>query len=166
MTAKEFNQAVERWSRNIDQTAGERLASMTHGSGKLKTSIESKYYVKDSDKAIHGVAFRFDRYGVFVHYGVGRGYVREGGVVQRGSRIANNKELVSQYRKRGYRDKEIRTMKYIDSYQKISRTPKNWLDITIVENIQTLASLSGEFFGDSALQRVLKTFDSKLLIEK
>lgn len=51
---------------------------------------------------INRIAFKFKQYGVFVHYGVGRGYTRINGVVVRGYNLYNRK-------KRTYRNEAIRT---------------------------------------------------------
>lgn len=65
---------------------------------------------------------------------------------------------VSEYR--------IRRMRTIDEhYAVIRRTPLPWLDPPIVENIESLADLSGEYYGDQALKKVLQKFD-RITIEK
>ena len=65
---------------------------------------------------------------------------------------------VSEYR--------IRRMRTVDEhYAVIRRTPLPWLDPPIVQNIDRLADLSGEYYGDEALRKVLEKFN-KITIEK
>ncbi len=48
---------------------------------KVKTSLSQRVFYKFSIS--EGVSFRFERHGVFLHKGVGRGYQMQGGMVMR-----------------------------------------------------------------------------------
>lgn len=57
-------------------------------------------------------------------------------------------------------------MRTIDEhYAEIRRTPLPWLDPPIEKNIDDLADLSAEFYGDEALRAVLEDF-RKMMIDK
>ena len=96
------NQLMRNWSKKVKDklkqsanrfTKGKKVLAITYGKTtpitragarseyKLQRSLTHRVYY--SHGISEGAGFRIQRHGVFVHYGVGRGYKREGGVVRR-----------------------------------------------------------------------------------
>lgn len=168
-TAEEFNQSVRNWSFSIKRKSIQNLTFKTKGNSrdwkkrntpKLKSSIDDIY--KEFKNEVVGVGFNFEKHGVFVHYGVGRGYIREGGIVKRGRKL--NTEEKNKQRKRGYTKKETEQMRIAISGP-INRKPVDWFDVEIRTGIGKLADIAQEYHGDKAMKRVLDTWD-KLKIDK
>lgn len=164
-TQQEFNFRVRQWADVVEAESQAALSVATSGTGALGASILTKLG-NTSKYPINRIAFTFAHYGVFVHYGVGRGYVREGGTVQRGftTRGISMKELKSQPIYQKYGGRQIRRMKFVNSGG-INRKPVDWIDRNIDRNIIALANMAGEFYGDNATRVVLKDFD-KIKIDK
>lgn len=174
MTTDEFNQKVTEWETKVDNISSGIISVRTHGKGILRNSLEGKTLsVDEFDKAITKIGFLFNRYGVFVHYGVGRGYTRINGVVVRGYNLYNakkkqwrNKDIAGAYAHKGYKNSEIRKMKMgYENISVINRRPVDFLDGTIDSCISELADIAGEYYGDKAMKAVLNKFD-KFKIQK
>ena len=76
-----------------------------------KGTLEKKLTVRVREnirEANHFIGFNFKKYGVFVAYGVGRGWVRQGDTVVRGSRVKKGSDLEKQLKSKGYSRKDIR----------------------------------------------------------
>ncbi len=113
-----------------------------------------------------GLGFRFWRYGAYREYGAGRGYIVKDGVIMKGHSAWADKKKRQQLRSMRVSEYRIRRMRTVDEhYAVIRRTPLPWLDPPIVQNIDRLADLSGEYYGDEALRKVLEKFN-KITIEK
>ena len=93
------------------------------------------------------------KYGVFVHYGVGRGWIRQGGTLVRGSRVKKGSVLEAQLKQRGYNSKDIKKYVVPASGGK-GRHPVDWFDSVLRAEIQELADIAGEFYGDKAMERL------------
>jgi len=183
MTAAEFNAQVRKWADEIKSMAQATLATGTHGTGKLRDGLAA---FVDTDKHVDGqhageeaaykVKFGFDRYGVFRAYGVGRGWVRMGGVLVRGFRARSEKEIQNktwnfythQLSKQGYSSREINTHKFLSREKGTGkvRTPLDWLDGKITARINELADYVQEYYGDYALRRLLEEFDKARIVKK
>lgn len=164
LSVEEFNALVRKWSQQVKMSSSGTLSSNTHASGKLLQSLQDFVDTNDKTKAAYKVKFRFERYGVFRAYGVGRGYVRYNGVVKRGYRLktvldyASWEKVVKRSLQQGMKSKEINALKeYTEG--NIRRTPLDWIDHHIESNINTLASSVQEFYGDRAMQAVLDSFN-------
>nr|DAT41426.1 MAG TPA: hypothetical protein [Caudoviricetes sp.] len=172
ITTEKFNKSVDKWKESVRSESYSILATNTKGVD-LKDSLEGKArYVDDEDKAYNRIGFTFLRHGVFVHYGVGRGYTRVNGVVVRGYNLWNAKKkkwrndaIASRKAKEGFSTKEMKKIKIPTSMGAVYRRPLNFLDKVIDQKIEELADLSGEYYGDNALRKILNTYD-KLKIEK
>ena len=81
---------------------------------------------------------------MFVAYGVGNGYIREGGKVVRGSHNPNR----------------------IVASGPIRRRPVDWLDKNIENQIQGLADIAGDYYGDKAAENVLEQLNRVTIIKK
>lgn len=141
MTIDEFNAKVLEWSHNVRHHSRAALGLLTDSTGDLSRSLKD-YIGKQSGGPAYKVKFSFDRYGVFRHYGTGRGYKREGGVLVK--RLANPKK-----------DDGV-----------IRRHPLDWLDGNIEANINKLADLCQEYYGDSARERVLDELKNIKIVKK
>lgn len=162
MNKSEYDIKILQWATNAKTQMASILQSKTHASGYLQKHLEEHIYEEE-----HGgrkIAFAFPRYGVFVHYGVGRGWVRHGGSVVRGSRVKKNTDLWHQLRKRGYTTKEM-TSTVMASNKVRGRHPLNWLDKVIMARINNLADMAAEYAGDYARDELLKNF-RKMKINK
>ncbi len=77
-----------------------------------------------------------------------------------------DKKLRKIRQKQGFSEYRIRRSRVIDDhYGEIKRSALPWLDPPILRNINDLADISGEFYGDQALKKVLEKFDV-ITIEK
>lgn len=90
MTAEEFNERVRAWGETVrSRSLGSLVAETNVYSGGLRARLKAATNTDRGDGLAHAVAFKFLRYGVFVAYGVGNGYIRQGGRVVRGSHDPN-----------------------------------------------------------------------------
>lgn len=94
----EYNQMISRWSSMVRRKlVGFALrmpkgkeGAVTRGVNRYRSRTEYKlkdnmsYRTHKDYGQVDGVGFQFERHGVFVHKGVGRGYVMVGGMVVRG----------------------------------------------------------------------------------
>jgi hypothetical protein len=161
---EEFNRAVAEWSV---QTRNKMRRNAPVGKDSLPDS-EKLVFTKASVKKYYGVAgkiqFTFERHGVFVHYGVGRGYVHEGNRVIRGRRLDGNERSAA--RREGHTREEVQKMKHAyTSGGAVKRTAVDWFDIEIRTGIGRLADIAQNYHGDKALEGMLRQMD-KALIEK
>ena len=101
------------------------------------TSATKKYGIE-----IGKIRFGFEDQGVFVHYGVGRGYIRQGNTVVRGSK--KNEPVKS---------------------TGINRKQNDWFDVEIRRGMHELALIAQEYYGDWAMNKLLLQID-KYLIQK
>jgi hypothetical protein len=76
---EEFNSKIRAWGDKVRNALGPSISSAGIKGSKLMRSIRNTY--KEEYGEIFRIGFAFAREGVFVHKGVGRGYVMKGGVV-------------------------------------------------------------------------------------
>ena len=145
MSANEFNQRVKDWGETVrSRSLGKLVAETNVYSGELRSRLKSATNTARDDGLAHAVAFKFVRYGVFVAYGVGNGYIRQGGRVVRGSHDPN----------RNVKPGPIR------------RRPVDWLDCNIEQQIQGLADIAADYYGDNAARDVLEQIDRVTIAKK
>lgn len=145
MSASEFNQRVKAWGETVrSRSLGTLVAETNVYSGELRSRLKSATNTARDDGLVHAVAFKFLRYGVFVAYGVGNGYIRQGGRVVRGSHDPN----------RNVKPGPIR------------RRPVDWLDCNIEQQIQGLADIAADYYGDNAARDVLEQIDRVTIAKK
>lgn len=165
ISVAEFNKEVKDWTNSVRRKAYSRLSDATTGeySGQLKRSFKSSLKFRNGEAESTG--FKFNYYGVFIHYGVGRGYVHLNGVVVRGRSLS--KQEKGHYLIRGDKKKDISKMKvaFDPSGRPITRYGFDWIDIEIRNNIEKMADIAQEYHGDKAAREVLKQAN-KLLIQK
>jgi hypothetical protein len=152
MTVADFNRKVQDWTNQIRRKALRRLQDATTG----KTSGKGRRSLKPSRKydygEVYSTGFKFAYYLVFLHYGVGKGYIRQNGTVVR-----------------GHKDKRFKNkfghMAYTNDTRPIARQATDWIDVEIREGIDRLADIAQEYHGDKAAMDVLNQ-KHKLLIDK
>ena len=132
MTVEEFNSAVSKWAKTVEASAKGKLtvSTSTYSGDLLKGFTSSLKYSREGFDA-RSVSFKFAQHGVFVAYGVGRGWNR---------------------RKDG-------SVQVTAKNSKKPRTPKDWLDSVIESHIQDLGDIVGEYYGDKAMESLLAQFD-------
>jgi len=158
ISVDEYNSSVRIWStstrrkmaRNAPVASGKLLRSLTH---KLK-----KIYGETSK-----ITYSFERHGVFVHYGVGRGYIRVGNDVIPGRNLTGREK--DSLLKRGDSKKDINKLKISYNNGEVKRTPNDWFDVEIRLGIGRLAEIAQSYYGDKAMQKILSRID-KITISK
>lgn len=159
ITVDQFNKQVKDWTFKVRGKARGRLRQATTGesSGKGQRTLSPSF--KSAFGEIYSTGFKFSYYLVFVHFGVGRGYIRKNGNVVRGHRGDNDKY-------RMYRGKPAKTWKeYTGDHRPVARYGFDWLDIEVRNNVDRLADIAASYHGDKAAQAVIKD-TNKLLIDK
>lgn len=145
MTAEEFNERVRAWGETVrSRSLGTLVAETQTYSGNLRSRLKAATDMDRGDGLAHAVAFKFMRYGVFVAYGVGNGYIRQGGRVVRGSHDPNR----------------------IVTPGPIRRRPVDWLDNNIEQQIQGLADIAADYYGDNAARDVLEQIGRVTIAKK
>lgn len=161
-----FNKDVRMWTMRV-RGESVRILQRTHGSGRLEHQLTARF-LEDykGSKAYVGLGFRFLKYGAYREYGAGRGYIVKDGIIMKGHSEWRDKETRQKRLKQGISEYRIRRTRVIDEhYAIIKRTALPWLDPPITKNIDDLADISGEFYGDAALKKVLEKFNV-ITIEK
>lgn len=145
VTADEFNQRVKQWGDTVrSRSLGTLVAETQVYSGNLRSRLKSAVNTSRDDGLAHAVAFKFLRYGVFVAYGVGNGYIRLNGKVVRGSHDPNRHVPPGPIRRRSI----------------------DWLDKNVDNNIQNLADIAADYYGDQAAQGVLDQLNRITIVKK
>lgn len=139
MTVEEFNDRIKTWTIT---TRSKMAGNAPKSSGELASSLS--YGFKKNFGHISTINYKFLRRGVFRHYGVGRGYIRQGNSVIRGSHNPNSK---------------------IDISTGFKRESDDWFDVEIRTGLVQVADIVQEFYGDMAMNQILEKID-KFLIQK
>lgn len=141
-TVDKFNDDVKKWTVSTRRKIRSNIKSNTKDDSKEWKGRKTKklaqsltYGLRKRNGETERIRFSFERHGVFLHYGVGRGYVRNGDTVTRGIR-AEKKDFIV---KNG----------------SIKRKPIDWFDSELDKNISSLADIAVEYHGDEALQQIL-----------
>ena len=185
MTAAEFNAQVRKWADEIKSMAQQALATGTHGTGRLRDEMAAfvdkathltASMENDGVEVAYKVKFGFDRYGVFRAYGVGRGWVRVNGVLVRGFRARSESEIrnktynvfTTELSRQGYTMRDINTFKFLSQEKGTGkvRTPLDWLDQHINRRINELADYMQEYYGDVAMQTLLRELGKIRIVKK
>ena len=160
-TPRQFNKEVAGWAKKV-RSISVQILQRTNGSGRLRNELQARL-LKDREggPAYVGLGFKFWRYGVYREYGAGRGYIVKDGVIMRGRSEWYSKTGRQKLLNKGYSEYRIRRMRKTDDWERYSviwRNPLPWLDPPITQNIEKLADISGEYYGDLALKKILNTF--------
>lgn len=79
-----FNEKLKAWGAKVKAALPPSVRSHGIGGSKLGASIRNNYYYEFGE--IYRLGFSFRREGIFIHKGVGRGYVMKSDVVVKTSR--------------------------------------------------------------------------------
>lgn len=166
MTRDEFNAAVEKWSLAVkDKSLAVLVTDTKSYSGRLQGRLKNVVGLERQTAEAKTVSFKFMRYGVFVAYGVGRGYAVINGTVVRGHKLKEGSAEHLLLFHRGMTKKELSQVKIFDGNGAIKRHPVDWLDPNIERNIDGLADIAGEYYGDKSMQHVIEQMD-KITMKK
>lgn len=160
ISVEEFNEGVRSWTISTRRSIRGNLSSKVKGESKewkgrktQKLSQSLTYALRKRLGETFGIRFNFERHGVFLHYGVGRGYVKTGTGVSRGSRFSDDQ--IGQQMKRGYTRREAMKMKNVHSGS-IDRKPVDWFNSEIDKNMSSLADIAVEYHGDEVLKQIVE----------
>ena len=136
ITPEQFNTKVRGWTISVRQRMAGNAPKSTGVNSPFRTepklAASLTHKISKADNISSRIKFQFPRHGVFVHYGVGRGYIRQGGTVIRSSRSRTTG---------------------------INRHPDDWFDVEIRNNMEKLAEIAQEFYGDWALEDMLSKIE-------
>jgi hypothetical protein len=143
MDQNDLKKLLSGWAAGVMREAS---ANVPSNSGKSKDPLRKglRARVRVNADGYSSIGFSFPYHGIALHFGVGRGYVRQGGTV---------------VRKYSGKKTPSRTS------SAIKRKPVNWLDSVIEREKDSLADLALKYYGDSAMRQVLETYD-RLAISK
>jgi hypothetical protein len=79
-----FNDRLKAWGAKVSAAMPGSISSNSIGGSRLARSIRNTYYYEFGE--IYRLGFSFAREGIFVHKGVGKGYVMKNGVVVKTSK--------------------------------------------------------------------------------
>lgn len=138
------NQAVTRWQSMVQRKLHDSATGFVHGKTKtrelpnrterkLADSIASRNRKQYGE--IFSVSFTFERHGVFIHKGVGRGYNMQGGMVVRTARSA---------------DPSTRDLQWWEEDAR-PRTPQQWFNPVLNQTIPQLADTIAEINADATV---------------
>ena len=141
---KEQNAAVTKWASMVQRRLRENTSYLSYGKDgmisrpgriekKLGESIRAS--TKKSYGVIDRVTYTFERHGVFVHKGVGRGYEMQGGMV---IRTAKSEDPAT--RKGTWWGDDPRP-----------RTPFEWFNPTLEQTLPELADRLAEINADAVV---------------
>lgn len=144
ITQEEYNDRVTDWGSQTAVKLRNSIRALLHkGKKDLLKSLRLKtaQWYGEVDK----LSYHFNRHGVFVHKGVGRGYAMVGGKVIRVSGSASD-AFWKEYAKLKNREFKPKVVK-----GDIKRDPKEWFNPVIEKNIDKLADMVAEMNADRAV---------------
>ena len=177
ITKSEFESMLRGWAEEVKLQMRDRLKAGTSGSGYLASELKTK--VGESNHTVtHYIGFKFKKYGVFVHYGVGRGWVRQGNAVVPGSRVRKGSAVVPGSRvrkgskmegvlqKKGYSRKDIKKHVVGSSGSGKSRNPVDWFDSVLKQHMEELATVAQDYYGDYSQEKLAEQLDRMTIGKK
>jgi hypothetical protein len=153
ISLEEYNKRVIGWGEKTGRKIRDSIRMLTSkGKGDLLRSLRLKTgkWYGEVDK----LAYHFERHGVFLHKGLGRGYAMVGGKVMRVSGSAKDARFWgnAEYRKAGIKVSVSRDYKpKLLTSQSIKRKPIEWYNRPIERNIPQLADMIAEMNADKAV---------------
>lgn len=133
LNIQEQNDAVNRWASMVQRyMRGAAMILQNGKDGTISRPGRTEKKLEDSIRTrtrltygvITGLSFVFERHGVFVHKGVGRGYQMQKGFVQRTAKTMENTEV---------------------------RQPAEWFNPVIEQSLPELADKLAEINADAAV---------------
>jgi hypothetical protein len=157
MTKLEFEDAVNAWGEKVKIKMKAILSSNTHGKGALAKSLKV-IVAEDTKTTSHSVSFKFHHYGVFRTYGVGRGWKHIGDKAMRVTKVQKGSVAENLLKQRGYTKKDMAEY-VIGGKSKKERTPLDWFDSAIREDIYELGDIASHYYADFSMENLLDTFN-------
>jgi hypothetical protein len=149
---------VQNVSAHASKGKGGSLSRIRSGQTEYKLAGSIASVLKKQSGRVDAVRFRFARHGVYFHYGTGRGYVRQGNSLVRGSRLS--REQFNRKRSEGHTRESAAKLKNVSpGGGGINRTPVDWLESVMEKKIAALADIVQEYYGDEAMRRILDELD-------
>ena len=144
LNIEEQNAAIIQWASMVQRYLRGAAVLLTHGKeGSIARPGRTERKLEDSIRTqsrktygvITGQSFLFERHGIFVHKGVGRGYKMEGGTVVRNAKVEDpaTRQQLSRYD------------------QKRPREPFEWFNPVIEQSLPELANKLAEINADAVL---------------
>lgn len=142
-TTEQYNERINQWVRQTRGKLKQSIATLSmKGKGQLVRSLTG--VTKKDFGQIESIVYSFNRYGVFFHKGVGRGYVMSGGKVIRGYSMDSK---VSR-QQRGNKN-------VISVGGELKREPKEWFNPILDREVPRLADMVTEMRADMALDAAI-----------
>ena len=148
----EQNEAVKKWASMVQRFMKGAAAALPNGKdgtvirpGHTERRLENSLNTKSrlTYGTITGLSFVFERHGVFVHKGVGRGYTMSGGMVVRTAKVED--PLTRQQLSRTDRKRR--------------REPYEWFNPVIQQSLPELANKLAEINADAILNATRLTIN-------
>jgi len=158
ISTDDYNQKVKGWSITTKRRVASNAPSV---SGALRKSITQRVSLFYGEA--NRITFNFERHGVYIHYGVGRGYIRVGGQLIAGRRLTNPEQ--QRMLKRGDSKRDINKMRIVYGNH-AGRTPNDWFDVEIKLGFNDLADISQEYYGDKIMKLLLKKMSKSTITKK
>jgi hypothetical protein len=142
ISTEEYNERVAYWTTDTGMKIRAAIKSLTSkGKGDLLKSLRGKNDKRFGE--IDRISYHFERHGVFVHKGVGRGYIMRGGTVVRGFKPGS--DLTA------YALVKNRIAKPVVLTGSVNRKAVEWFNPVIQNNIEKLADIITEMRADQAV---------------
>ena len=142
---EEYNRRVARWGSELAGKIRSSIRMLTSkGKGDLVKSLRLKTgkWFGEIDK----LSYHFERHGVFLHKGVGRGYQMSGGKV---IRVSGSKDIAHWKKYALSKNREMKP-KVLRGYM-MERRPVEWFNPVVQDNIEQLADMVTEMNADKAV---------------
>jgi hypothetical protein len=142
ISQEEYNRRVTAWGSALGNKIRASIRALTtKGKGDLVKSLRlkaTKWYGE-----VDLLSYHFVRHGVFVHKGVGRGYMMRGGSVVRGYKPGRDLKI--------FKNKNAFPRSKILKSNTFNRQPLEWFNPVVQENIEGLADLIAELDADKVV---------------
>jgi len=168
-----FNTSVKGWANEIkrglvinarSKPRHNEKDSPKRKAPKLSRTISVGY--KKMYGTISQISFSFSPHGLFIHLGVGKGWVWNANAnkAMRGRRYGGDE--IGLLVKRGYTRKQINKMRhYYEDDSRMSseqRETINWFDVEIRTGMKWLAEYAGDFYGKKAMDAIVDQIEKPL----
>jgi hypothetical protein len=158
---QEQNTAVKGWANMVTRKLKSSALQFQHGKAGMVQRGTGTKYQRNEDKLVNsigrkiymasglaeGIGFKIERHGVFVHKGVGRGYIMEGGIVIRGYKTLS-----------GIKKKANNSNRSVASKQKTSGTmnrhPAPWFNPVLENTVPELADKIAVINADAVINEL------------
>lgn len=152
-----YNLMVKRWSAMVRRKLHGSVLRFRKGKagtatrGQLTGHLRIEYKLKDNLSykphydygQIDGIGYKFERHGVFVHKGVGKGYILVGGIVVRGCKPSKAEKE--------YAKAQNRNAQNIILSGPIRRQPADWFNFIMDQNVPELADKVAQLNADAGV---------------